>query len=205
MRRMILGVGVLASALTGLFGGAAPAVAQDTDRQLEAFLRNLNRVRTPYSWDWVGDNAQFNQPVYLVQCVATCPGDGLMLVPDPDVYRQGVLRRLGGPYQQRLDIELDRNRLVPAGLPGYALRVHVFDWVGDEVGAFWWGSRPECGTPDFADGPLTGDVSADFSPPPPGRPEAFPIPVDWGDYERAVAELRPECRRNAENARPLGN
>lgn len=195
MQRMILR-GVLAGALAGLLGASAPAIAQIRPEPM----------RTPYHWDWVGPNARFAQPVYLVQCTGPCPGDGLMLVPDPRVYRPGALRPLGGPYNERWEVEEDRNRLAADGLPFYALRVHVFDPEGDEVGAFWLGARPECGSPNFADGPLTGDVNADFSPrQPDGRPQEFALPFELDHYLDWVAALRPGCDDGDGERRPLAS
>lgn len=190
MRSYKLGARLVAAMIAAI--AASPGAAQQP-------------MRAPYNIAWIGEGSQFREPVYLVMCTGPCPADRLMLVPNPDDYADGVLRLLGGPYGRRFDVELERNRLVPGVLPSYALRVVIFDDQGDETGAMWLGARPGCNTPDFADGPLTGDVSADFSPRQPGRPDALPLPVSIDSYIAAVESIRPECRERVRDASPSDN
>ena len=190
-------------------GAQAGAVVQENPNQraLENMIRNQSRPRTPYAWEWVGERAAFDQQVYLARCTGPCPGDGLMLVPDVDTYRPGTLVRLGGPYSNRFDVELDRERLVAGQiLPSYSLRLHVFDWSGEEIGAFWFGAEPGCNTPELAQAALAGQVNADFSPRPPvGRPPAVPLPIDWDRYESIVESVRAECSERLARARAATN
>jgi len=192
MRMRLKSLGRIVSVtIVAVAAWAVPAVAQEP-------------LPSPYNIGWVGPSARFPGELYLVQCNGACPSDRLMLVPDPEIYAPGVLTPLGGPYGDRQDVELDRNRLVPAGLPAYSLRVFIFNWNGDEIGAFWLGARPGCTTPEFASGALTGDVDANLSPATPGgRPDALPVPVDLMAYIDAVEAIRPECLERMRNARPL--
>lgn len=159
----------------------------------------LSRGSTRYPWPLMGPASAFEPRLHLVKCLVACPSDGLMLVPYPSQYGDRV-DRLGGPYENRLAVELDRNRLVDAGLPEYALRIHVFDERGDEVGAFWLGTRPTCAIPEFQQGPLSGVITADLGPRPISRPEALLVPVDFQEFIEAAQALQPECeeleRRN---------
>lgn len=146
---------------------------------------------------WIGYNV-FPEPLYLVVCVPTqytvaCPMDGMALIPDATLYPNLALRVLGGPFTQRWQVENMRASLVRQGMPTHAMWIYIVNRAGTTLGGFWMGSMPVC-QDRHAEGPLSGDVIADFSPTG-GRPDTFPVTEDaFGAYMNYVQQtLRPEC------------
>lgn len=168
--------------------------------------------KDPYFDYWYrGNSWEFPIPFqgpgwYLVRCFKiACPADGLYLVPDPATVGFAT-RTLGGPYRQRLDMEMDRNTLVPRGvLPEYPVRVTMVDGAGRPFSGFWLGARPLCRYSAPIDGPLSGSVSADLSPPSSiSRPPAFPVPFDSGALVAAFEEIMPVCKERQQRTRATG-
>jgi hypothetical protein len=96
-----------------------------------------------YRVDWM--RAPLAAPMWLVQCTGPCPGDGLALVASPGAFPAGSLRVLGGPYRHGVDLMLDRDRLVAAGLPARLLRVDVRDDRGQPLDGLAFASPAELG------------------------------------------------------------
>jgi len=159
-----------------------------TARAQGAFARNF---------PWIDVVAQF-EPSYLVVCLPSqsavaCPMDGMALLPDPNRYTNLSLQILGGPFDQRWQVENMRASLTRQGMPSHAMYVFVVSSDGQTLGGFWLGARPTC-TDLHASGSLTGDVGADFSPSG-GRPDTMPVSEDaFGAYLAYVEQIRPQCQ-----------
>lgn len=145
---------------------------------------------------WI-DHRGFGEPLYLVRCqptsfTAACYGDGLALVPDPTAYPHVMLITLGGPFNQRWQVENMRASLVRQGMPSHAMQIIVLDRGGRTLGGFWMGAKPVC---HYSEGQLSGQVNADLSRAG-HRPEAFPVTEDaFAAYMDHFEQLRRECTR----------
>lgn len=137
----------------------------------------------------------FPVPLYLVE-ISREQGTGAIeyrLVPveqrrtAPDGMQARVI---GGPYQKRMEVELDRNRLAQDGHPVNLVPISVRDGSGNRTNDFLLGAKPILVAPDGKE--LTGEVDASFAP---QGPAYFPVPFSFDDFEKHYNELKEEQER----------
>ena len=155
-----------------------------------AFAPSLNAqsvmpAGSPLEW-W----REFPRNMYLIY--SPRGATSYHLTPTPETWKDNK-RTIGGPYESRTYLELDRTRLVNEKLligKDFAL-IYVWDGRGRGLGTFCLGRKV------IYDGPsnrsIGGTVDASLDPVGPCRAEAaYPLPVDLDKHRRDLRRLRDE-------------